>query len=132
MSTYSAQVQLPALASSVPAARHVTSRLLAAWTYPRSPEDAQLIVTELVSNVIDHVEGETHLLLELTVSEDWLRISVADGSSVRPFVHELAGEQPRGLGMFLVATLSSRWGVEDYQGGKRVWVEMDADDLAGS
>jgi anti-sigma regulatory factor (Ser/Thr protein kinase) len=131
MSTYSARVQLPALASSVPAARHVISRLLTAWAYRRSPEDAQVIVTELVSNVIDHVQGETHLLLELTVSEDRLRISVADGSSVRPVVHELNGDQPRGLGMFLVATLSSRWGVEDYQGGKRVWVELDADDVGG-
>jgi hypothetical protein len=130
MSTYSAQVQLPPLAGSVPAARHVTSRLLAAWTYPRSHEAAQLIVTELVSNVIDHVEGEAHLLLELTVAEEWLRISVGDGSSVRPVVHELNGDQPRGLGLFLVATLSSRWGVEDYQGGKRVWVELDADDVA--
>jgi len=82
------------------------------------------VVTELVSNVIDHVGGDTTLVLELAVSGGWLTISIADGSAVRPVVRELCEDQPRGRGMQLVAGVADRWGCDDQRGGKRVWAQL--------
>ena len=105
-------------------ARHIVLELLRAWKVPHDLDDAALLVTELVSNVVDHVQGEAVLTLELGVSDDWLRIAVVDGSSVRPVVQELAQDRPRGRGMRMVQAIADRWGAEDHRGGKRVWFEL--------
>ncbi|TKJ16551.1 ATP-binding protein [Blastococcus sp. CCUG 61487] len=124
MSTRTASVDLFPTAASVPAARHVTVELLRAWGAPHDRDDAALLVTELVANVVDHVGGGDCLTLELELSDDWLRISVVDGSSVRPVIRELTLDRPRGRGMRMVQAIADRWGVEDHRGGKRVWFEL--------
>jgi anti-sigma regulatory factor (Ser/Thr protein kinase) len=124
MSSRTAAFDLPLSVVSVPAARHLLLELLRVWEVPHDREDAALLVTELVANVVDHVGGEANLTLEVSVAEDWLRISVADGSSVRPVVQELSTNSPRGRGLQLVQAIAHRWGSEDHQGGKRVWFEL--------
>ena len=122
MSTLTARVDLLPTPASVPAARHLVREVLRGWGAPQDDGDVALLVTELVANVVDHVEGESVLSLELEFSDGWLRIAVADGSAVRPVVGELRGDQPRGRGMQIVAAIADRWGVEDTDGGKRVWL----------
>jgi anti-sigma regulatory factor (Ser/Thr protein kinase) len=124
MSTLSASVDLRPVVRSVPAARHLVAELLAAWGAAHDQEDVALLVTELVSNVVDHVGGEASLTLELELSDGWLRIAVADGSSVRPVVRELDSGSPRGRGLRMVQAIADRWGAEDHEGGKRVWFEL--------
>jgi anti-sigma regulatory factor (Ser/Thr protein kinase) len=124
MSTLSAAVDLPPTAGSVPTARRVAVDVLTLWKAPHDVADAGLLVSELVANVVDHVGGEAAFTLELTLSGDWLRISVADGSAIRPVVRELDGSARRGRGMRLVQQIADRWGVEDHDGGKRVWLEL--------
>ncbi len=124
MSSYTAAVDLPPVMASVPLARHVTLDLLQAWGSQHDLEDAALLVSELVSNVVDHVQGEAVLTLELALSGDWLRISVADGSAVRPVVREMREVRPRGRGLQLVEAIAERWGAEDHHGGKRIWFEL--------
>ena len=124
MSTLTASIDLPSARASVPAARHLLLDVLRAWAVPQDRDDAALLVTELVANVIDHVQGEAVLTLEMAFSDEWLRISVADGSSVRPVVRELEHDQPRGRGLLLVKTIADRWGSEDHRGGKRVWFDL--------
>ncbi|MGY1605216.1 ATP-binding protein [Geodermatophilus sp. SYSU D00815] len=124
MSTFRASVDLPPSARSIPVARHVVVDLLRAWRAPHDRDDAALLVTELVSNVVDHVGGEVSMTLELQLSDGWLRISVADGSSVRPVVRELDTGHPRGRGLRLVQGIADRWGSEDHDGGKRVWFDL--------
>ena len=121
MSTLTARVDLPPIPRSVPVARHVAREVLAAWRAPQDTGDVDLLVTELVANVVDHVGGESVLSLELEYSDGWLRIAVADGSGIRPVVGELRGDQPRGRGMQIVEAIADEWGVEDVDGGKRVW-----------
>jgi anti-sigma regulatory factor (Ser/Thr protein kinase) len=125
MSTLTASVDLRPDARSVPAARHLVGTMLAAWHAPQDAGDVALLVTELVTNVIDHVGGESVLTLELEFSDGWLRIAVADGSSVRPVVRELDSDNPRGRGLRMVQTIADRWGAEDQRGGKRVWLELE-------
>ena len=124
MACLTASVDLTPVMASVPIARHVTLELLRGWGCPHDLDDAALLVSELVSNVVDHVQGEASLTLELALAGDWLRISVSDGSAVRPVVRELSGDRPRGRGLLLVEAIADRWGVEDHQGGKRVWFEL--------
>jgi anti-sigma regulatory factor (Ser/Thr protein kinase) len=124
MSTCTARVDLLPVIASVPLARHVTLDVLRGWGSVHDLDDAALLVSELVSNVVDHAGGEAVATLELALAADWLRISVADGSAIRPVVRELGGDRPRGRGLQLVEAIADRWGVEDHQGGKRIWFEL--------
>lgn len=124
MSSLSASIDLPPTAASVPVARRLVRDLLGIWGAPHDRDDAALLVTELVANVVDHVGGEASLALELTLADGWLRVAVADGSAVEPVVRELSQERLRGRGMQLVTSIADRWGVEPHDGGKRVWFEL--------
>jgi len=124
MSTRSASIDLPPVATSVPAARHLVQEVLRAWEVPHDREDAALLVTELVANVVDHARGDANFTLELSVSDTGLRIAVIDGSSIRPVVQELSHDRPRGRGLRLVESIAERWGADDHDGGKRVWFDL--------
>lgn len=129
MSTLTASFDLRPVPRSVPTARHVVTELLTTWQAPHDLEDAALLVTELVANVVDHVGGEVVLTVEVTLSDGWLRLSVADGSGVRPVVRELDSGNPRGRGLRMVQAIADRWGAEDHRGGKRVWLELAPPEL---
>ena len=124
MSSRTASFDLPPTPGSVRVARHVLLELLRVWDVPHEHEDAALLVTELVTNVVDHVGGEAELTVEITSGEDWLRIAVVDGSAVLPVVRELSLDQPRGRGMRMIQAIADRWGVEEHGGGKRVWLDL--------
>ncbi len=128
LSSRSATFDLSPTAASIRAARHLVVELLRAWGTPHDRDDAALLVTELVANVVDHVGGDATFGLEVTSSEDWLRIAVIDGSAVLPVVQELSHERPRGRGLLMVQSLATRWGYEAHQGGKRVWFELGPTD----
>jgi anti-sigma regulatory factor (Ser/Thr protein kinase) len=127
MSTLDASFQLPPAAASVPTARHVLLELLRAWEAPHDLDDAALLVTELVSNVVDHVGGEAALSVELTLSGDRLRVAVVDGSAIRPVVQELSRDRPRGRGLRMLQIIASGWGSDAHGDGKRVWFELRPD-----
>jgi anti-sigma regulatory factor (Ser/Thr protein kinase) len=124
MSSLSATFDLPPTVTAVPAARHLVLELLRVWQSPHDSDDAALLVSELVSNVVDHVGGEADLTVEVSLADAWLRIGVVDGSAIRPVVRELAAERPRGRGLQMVQALADRWGADDHGGGKRVWFEL--------
>jgi anti-sigma regulatory factor (Ser/Thr protein kinase) len=132
MSTLTAAVDLNPAPASVPVARHLVLDLLGAWGAPHDAGDAALLVTELVANVVDHVAGEASFTLELTLSEQWLRISVVDGSALHPVVRAFETGASRGRGMRLVEAIAARWGVEDHADGKRVWFELAAPGLGSA
>ena len=129
MSTLTTSVDLRPTPRSVVTARRVVGELLTAWAAPHDRQDAELVTTELVANVVDHADGESVLTLEVTLSGAWLRIAVVDGSAIRPVVQELDHAAPRGRGMQLVEAIAERWGAEDHQGGKRVWLELSPPEL---
>ena len=124
MSTLTASFDLPPVAASVPVARHVVGELLRGWGAPHDREDAGLLVTELVANVVDHVDGEASFTVEVSLSGEWLRLAVVDGSAIRPIVRQLDAGSMRGRGLWMVEAIADRWGAEDHDGGKRVWFEL--------
>ena len=124
MSTLTASIDLPPTAASVPVARRLVRQLLLGWDARQDHDDAALLVTELVANVVDHVGGTSCLTLEATYSEDWLRLAVVDCSPARPAVQAPDPQSVRGRGLRMVEVLADRWGCEDHRDGKRVWFEL--------
>jgi len=125
MAQWRALIDVPASAHGPAAARHVVAALLPVWELPELSADAELVVSELVTNAYRHAPGTDSFELELVRQSDGVRISLADGNAVRPVIAELhADHQPTGRGMAIVAALAVRWGAEDHHGGKRVWVDL--------
>jgi anti-sigma regulatory factor (Ser/Thr protein kinase) len=86
-------------------------------------DDAELVATELVSNVVDH--AGTRCVITITHQSPLLRIEVEDfypcSIPTSPRV-DLAAS--RGRGLLVVAGLSTAWGVRDLADGKSVWAVL--------
>jgi anti-sigma regulatory factor (Ser/Thr protein kinase) len=94
---------------------------------PRRLEDAQLLVSELVTNAIRHAGLDDGDLIKLiVVAEDRsLRIEVCDpGHGFEVTEPDPDPARPSGWGLYLVRELSDRWGVE-HNAQTRVWFELD-------
>jgi anti-sigma regulatory factor (Ser/Thr protein kinase) len=101
---------------------------------PERTQDAFLLVGELVTNSVLHAAtGAAHeIVLELIIGLDDVRVVVTDGGSPTvPMVQPLHPTKPGGRGLFLVDTLSDRWGMTR-KGSRetRVWFEMGRESVA--
>lgn len=115
---------LPATPGSSARARQVVAEAASAWGLSEdAAEDAALVVTELVSNAVDHAEGSVGLTVSRT--DSGLRIEVADNSPTPPEQKPIQVDSARGRGLIIVAALSTSWGTEPRAGGKVVWAELE-------
>lgn len=115
-------------ADAVPRARRFTATSLSDLPAPLR-EDAELLVSELVTNAVLHTSGE--VTLRLARLEDGVRIEVEDAEPAPPVRLRENESAMTGRGLMLVATLSSAWGVEPAAaGGKTVWAELRTADAA--
>lgn len=121
---WSASVDLPFDARAASTAREVLRGLLLAWGHDRQADDAAVVVSELVTNAVQHAGEHGQLQLALRVTGDVLRLELADGSSQRPVTREVVDSDEGGRGMRIVDELTARWGVDVNGAGKRVWVEL--------
>jgi anti-sigma regulatory factor (Ser/Thr protein kinase) len=84
--------------------------------------DAILIISELVSNALEHGEGT--IRLRLAVDRRGMQGEVIDdGAGFEAEVREQGVEELRGRGLWLVATLATKWGIHD--GSSHVWFELE-------
>ncbi len=123
--------------ASVPAARRFVKDALHDWGWETVADDIGLCVSELTTNATLH-SGSTYFHVELVERPGAVRLTVADtgmGSvdvlARQPelsdaFLHDLSveGTAATGRGMFLVAALASRWGIDELPEGKCVWAEF--------
>ncbi|HEX6745368.1 MAG TPA: ATP-binding protein [Solirubrobacteraceae bacterium] len=110
-------------------ARHEITEHLNGELGSERTQDAVLLVGELVTNSVLHAAaGAAHeIVLELIIGLDDVRVVVTDGGSPTvPMIRPLNPSRPGGRGLFLVDTLSDRWGMTR-EGNRetRVWFEMD-------
>ena len=113
---------LPPDPASAKRARELTTAGCVRWGVPDLGPDLALVVTELVANAIRH--AGTDVVLRLVPLDRGVRLEVADGST-RPLRPRAASEDAEGgRGLLLVDALSTRYGVEADQTGKRVWAEL--------
>lgn len=116
---------LAAQPASVSAARRFVRKVLTDAAAPVGlVDDAALVVTELVANAVLHAGGPIQLLTAVAEDAASVRIEVADSSPVPPVLREYGTAASTGRGLTLVARLSTAWGVERADAGKRVWVEL--------
>jgi anti-sigma regulatory factor (Ser/Thr protein kinase) len=85
---YTAQAELPPTAPSVPAARHILGELLHAWAADHLLDDAALLLSELVTNVVRHVAPAACLVLSLELTAPRLRVAVTDASPTPPHIQQ--------------------------------------------
>jgi anti-sigma regulatory factor (Ser/Thr protein kinase) len=119
-----ATIDLPPEIGSVPAARRVLTELLGSWAAEHFRDDANLLLSELVTNVVRHVSSRSKMVLEVRLSGPGLRVAVIDVSADLPTVTGTPSRAAGGHGMLLVAALADRWGSENHASGKRVWFEL--------
>jgi anti-sigma regulatory factor (Ser/Thr protein kinase) len=117
-----ATIDLPAIPRSVPTARTVLAQLLSAWAAEPLRENAELLVSELVTNVVRHVGGDMAMQVEVALTAPALRVSVVDASAVAPTRRTPSADG--GYGMSLLEIVADRWGVQEDPAGKRVWFEL--------
>ena len=90
--------------------------------------DARLLISELVTNSVLHSGASLggSLVLRVELSNTMVRLDVEDGGgggAVGARTPDLAGGG--GFGLYLVHTLSERWGIERaVAGGTRVWAQL--------
>ena len=96
------------------------------WDLPDELHDAaQAVITELVTNAVEH--ARTGCVLHLALDERRLQISVHDH---RPDPHRLPRpgvHDGHGYGLLIVEGLSRHWGVTPRDDGKSVWAILDTD-----
>lgn len=86
----------------------------------------RLLVSELVTNSVEHVAGGEPIVLTVALEDGTVHVEVSDrgpGFQYRP--REAGDPQDSGWGLHFVERLSGRWG-SDAQDGSRVWFEMPA------
>jgi anti-sigma regulatory factor (Ser/Thr protein kinase) len=95
-----------------------------AWEVETLAETAALVVTELVTNAIEHARSASRL--RLTVDGEGLRIAVRDHRRTPPVPRPrpVAVTRGAGCGLHLVAMLSAADSVLDHPDGKTVWAHL--------
>ena len=94
---------------------------------PRRLEDAQLLVSELVTNAIRHagLSDEDVIRLVVVAGDRALRIEVCDpGRGFEVSEPDPDPARPSGWGLYLVRELADRWGMERSD-QTLVWFELD-------
>jgi anti-sigma regulatory factor (Ser/Thr protein kinase) len=116
------QVELPRARFAPGDARRALRNLCADHVEEHLLVDAELLVSELVTNAIRHGWGEISLCA--SVDEDRLLVEVIDeGSGFERDLRRRDYEQLGGWGLDIVDDVSSRWGV--HEGTTHVWFELE-------
>ena len=124
-------LRLPASPLAASVARHAVAGL-APYLDRGVAENAELLVSELVTNSVRHAGLPEEASIEFSVraSAEVLMVEVADAghgfdhtSALRP--RAVAGvAEASGWGLFLVDRLADRWGAVEMDGETRVWFEL--------
>src|ERR1700723_76059 len=127
--TESSVLQVPFTPSSVGVARrHLVTDLIEAGVCASAVTDAALVISELLSNALQHAEPlpGSGIQVAWDLDDDSVRVSVSDGGggSGRPELGEPTPTATGGRGLRIVARLSRRWGTQCDEKGTTVWAEV--------
>jgi anti-sigma regulatory factor (Ser/Thr protein kinase) len=98
---------------------------LEAHVDPSVAFDVRLLVSELVTNSVQHaqVAAEDSIVLQVAISDALVRVTVRDdGPGFTPPPTPPPEDADAGWGLFLVGQLADSWGVNDEDKG--VWFEI--------
>ena len=118
-------MQLPHDVTSIARARRALDPLRPS-TDDTVLSNACLLVSELVTNVVRHVDApDDDIVLEIERDNAHLRVEVANkGGGFAPEPRAERQDLGSGWGLHILGKLAARWGVES-NGETRVWFELD-------
>jgi anti-sigma regulatory factor (Ser/Thr protein kinase) len=88
--------------------------------------DAQLLVSEVVTNSIKHSGSDDPIRLRVWTRASGLKVEVADGGyGFEPAEPAMRDDAEGGRGLMILDTLADRWGTGQ-DGRGRVWFELSA------
>ncbi|MFI5990257.1 ATP-binding protein [Streptomyces sp. NPDC051362] len=91
------------------------------WGRPDLIESAELLLTELATNALQHGSGP-EIGVRIFLRAGRCVIEVSDGSPVRPVLRDSSPADERGRGLFLVQVMAAEWGVS--QDGTTTWCTL--------
>ena len=116
-------VNLPKSSSAAVQARRAVDRLTGEVNREQLSA-AGLLVSELVTNAVEHVDADGEIELRLAVRDHVLRVEVLDpGPGFRPRARRMGDRRDSGWGLHFVARIADRWAA-DIDGRARVWFEL--------
>jgi anti-sigma regulatory factor (Ser/Thr protein kinase) len=123
------RLPLGSLPSAVPCARLHARLILQEWNLCRIADNAEMIVSELVTNAIKASWSRQEIQpieLRVLASYERLMIEVWDALSAPPDLRPHAIDADSGRGLEIVSLLSDRWGFyHPSGGGKVVWAALE-------
>ncbi|MFI7005865.1 SpoIIE family protein phosphatase [Streptomyces sp. NPDC050145] len=112
----------------ISAARQQLRELLHDWSDEDQVDSAVLMVSEMVTNVLVHTDGDALLVAAVSGGTGGgprrLRVEVADSSDDLPHKRRPGELASSGRGLVLMELLASRWGVDPRGEGKCIWFEL--------
>ncbi len=124
-------VEVTAAPGAVPYARRCTRQALAAWELGQVADDAELVVSELVTNAVRATARKQRaapVALYLAADPGRLTLLVWDACSELPAHRPHGDDSAGGRGLDIVQALSDRWGTQaPVRGGKVVWAWFGLD-----
>ncbi|MFE5294803.1 SpoIIE family protein phosphatase [Streptomyces sp. NPDC056632] len=110
----------------IAAAREQVRQLLHDWSDPDQVDSAVLMVSEMVTNVLVHTDGDALLVAEVVClgTARRLRVEVADASDELPHRRHPGEMASSGRGLILMEMLADAWGVDPRGEGKAIWFEL--------
>ncbi|MGW6158022.1 SpoIIE family protein phosphatase [Streptomyces sp. NPDC055144] len=109
----------------VAAARQHLRELLHDWTDEDQVDSAVLMISEMLTNVLVHTDGDALLVAEVADGPARrLRAEVADASDDLPHKRHPGELASSGRGLVLMELLADRWGVDPRGEGKSIWFEL--------
>jgi anti-sigma regulatory factor (Ser/Thr protein kinase) len=117
--------RLPPSPASVSAARRFTADAVDRLGAGCAAECAQLLVSELATNVVVH--ASTPMRLSVHKPDHKVRVEVRDDDPHPPRDADGDPLAPGGRGLLLVEALAQAWGVNRNERGKTVWFELPAE-----
>ncbi|MFI8910918.1 SpoIIE family protein phosphatase [Streptomyces sp. NPDC053513] len=108
-------------------AREQVRQLLHDWSDGDQLDAAVLMVSEMVTNVLVHTDGDALLVAEVACGEKArrLRVEVSDGSDELPHKRHPGEMASSGRGLVLMEMLADAWGVDPRGEGKAIWFELN-------
>ncbi|GAA4986268.1 ATP-binding protein [Kineococcus glutinatus] len=86
-------------------------------------DEAQLLVSELVTNAVVHGAPPVAMRVECDGTAG-MTVAVSDGSVQSPIADQAGPDAEHGRGIALVDLLSERWGVDVTEAGKTTWFRL--------
>ena len=116
---------VPSIPESVRLARSHVRATLGFHHLDQYADDAAIITSELVTNVIQHVCGDGTQMVRVTLSRtrnpEAVTVAVSDSSPEGPAMRKTSPGSEQGRGLRIVEALSAHWGWYPEDGGKAIF-----------